>query len=117
MKSLEEKRSKMRHRVTVSRRITDENESGEVIQTWQVYCTRWAHVEQLNSAETVVGGKQTVSEVGYKVTLHRDTLTRGITTQMRVTWDGRTLNIGGKIDVGDERELMVELTCTERMDS
>lgn len=104
---------RFRHRITVEQRTTGTNASGEVTETWSTYINRWADVAPVSAREMTIGGKQTVAEVGYRLTLFSDRQTRAITPEMRVKYDGRTLQIGGKYDEGERREF-VKLVCTER---
>lgn len=105
---------RFRHRITIQQRTKGTNASGEVTDTWSTYATRWADIEPTGARETTVGGRQTVAEVGYRITLHSDAQTRAITPQMRVSYDGRQLNIGGKYDEGERREF-IKLLCTEKV--
>lgn len=106
---------KLREKVMIQCRTRTTNSSGEVVRTWSDLDERSAEVQFQSSTESVVGGRQTVSETQYRVTLRSDSLTRTLRSTMRLVWNGVTLNIGGKIQTGERHE-WVELTCTERAD-
>lgn len=103
-----------RHKVVIQTPSVSTNGSGEVTETWSTHCTRFAEIEPLQATEQAnVSLKQTLAEVGYRVKVWSDTETRTITPKMRIQYDGRTLNIGGKYDEGERNEIVV-LLCTER---
>lgn len=103
-----------RERVTIQLRTTSENASGEILDAWSTYCERFAQVSAIKALERIPDGRQTTAEVGYRVRLVADSLTRAITPQMRVLFGSRTLQIGGVIEEGERRELIL-LSCTERL--
>ncbi len=106
--------TRFRERVTIQQRTTTENASGEVLDAWSTYCERFAQVSAIKASERVADGRQMTAEVGYRIRLVADSATRQITPQMRVLFAGRILQIGGQIEEGDRRELIL-LICTERL--
>lgn len=78
---------------------------------WETYTTRWAAIEPITSREQIRGGQ--VEPIGqYRVRMRSDSTTRAITTAMRISWNGRTLNIDNTLDKhAQKRE--VELTAKE----
>lgn len=100
--------------MTIEQATKTENASGELTASWATWITRFAEVEPLRAQESVIGNRQTVAEVGYRIRLHSDSQTRQITPQMRVQYQGRTLEIGGQYDEGERREFVI-LRCTERV--
>jgi SPP1 family predicted phage head-tail adaptor len=96
----------LKHKVTIQQVTETRGSTGEVIESWADYCSR-------KSAYFVVGGKEGMianvaeqSELRYKITMRRDTVTAAITPKMRAMLDGRTLDIEQAYDpTGMRREI------------
>ena len=77
----------MRERVTIQQPTQSTTSGGQPTVTWSDYATRWASVESLTSREALQNIKQE-SRIDWKVTMRYDA---NITTQMRISWNSKTL--------------------------
>ncbi|NBW15375.1 MAG: head-tail adaptor protein [Caulobacteraceae bacterium] len=96
-------------RITIEQPSSAQNEVGESTLTWTTYATVWADVQPLGGREA----QRYAETVG--LSTHRVTLRylSGLTSSMRVSYDGRTLEIG---QVNErERKWIHELICTEKV--
>jgi len=103
----------LRHRVTITRPVETQTDTGDYATTWQTVATPYARVEGLAGRESMIG--HTLQGVAiYRITIrHRD----GIRVDDQVTLtSGVTLNITSATDLdGSGRELTIMAeTGTER---
>lgn len=78
---------------------------------WETYITRYAEVAERSSREFYFA-QQTNQALTELITLRADSETRLITSEMRVSWRSRTLNIDGP-PIEMERRTKIQLQCVE----
>lgn len=78
---------------------------------WENHLTRWAAVEEKDSRE-FVRAKQFDEQIVEMITLRADTQSRTITSEMRIIWRGRLLNIG-KPPIEDVGREWITIHCVE----
>ena len=81
---------RLRHRVIVEKEASTRGTTGEVVENWATYVTRWAIINPLVGREFFLA-QQEQSEITVKVVIRYDSLTKLINPR-----DYR-LNIGGVI--------------------
>lgn len=96
-------------RITIEEPAETQNSVGETVLTWSTYATTWAKVESLSGRE-IERYAEVVGFTGHKVTIR---YRAGVTTSMRVVYDGRTLEIGSIIE--RDGRWYQELICTEKL--
>lgn len=98
---------KLRERVAFQTSSETRNALGETVPVWTTFAERWASVEGVSAREALTFGQQNVS-VTHRVRLR---YVPGLTTQMRVLWRGRLLEIVSLLEHGNRSEH--ELICQE----
>lgn len=79
---------RLRHRVIVEKETSSRGATGEVIETWATYVTRWAMINPLVGREFFLA-QQEQSEVTVKVVIRYDSLTKLINPRdYRLNIDG-----------------------------
>ena len=101
----------LKRRVTVEQPVEAVNNLGETTLSWKDFATAWASVEGLSVREIVQSGRQQ-AVISYKVHMRK---IPGITTRMRLRWNGGTLNIQSILYRGKQLE-DIELLCAEEAD-
>lgn len=102
---------RLNQRITIEQPASEHDAAGQPIRTWSTL------VEDVPAAVESVAGNETIR--GRQVSAEATTLftTRyraDVTTRMRVSYEGRTLNIVRAADpYGDRRELRIE--CREEL--
>jgi len=100
----------LNNRITLQTPTATLDGAGQPIRTWTTYSVANlpAKVEQVTGGETI-RGRQVGAETQIMFTVR---YLAGVTTQMRVSWDSRTLGIVRASDpYGDKREMRIE--CKE----
>lgn len=87
-----------RHRITIETFTESQNAYGEPIKTWSTYATRWAEIRTLKGREFWTA-QQTVSESPVEFRIRHDSVTAGVTSEMRIVWDGKNYDILDPQDV------------------
>jgi len=100
---------KWRHRVTIESCNETQDETGQAIKTWTPLMYLWACIEPLNGRE-LFEARQTVADVSHKATIP---YTQGISSENRIAFGSRTLNIDAVINT-DEINAELVMYCTER---
>lgn len=100
---------KLRNRIDIEEPTQQTNESGETQPTWSIKQTVWASVEPLRGQEAFIA-QQVNNEITHKVVMR---YTSGITSNMRIDFNGRKLYISSIVDQFERNEYL-ELTCKER---
>jgi len=96
-------------RITVQQPTSTQNEVGESTLTWATYATVWADIQPLGGREAERYA-ETIGLSTHKITLR---YLSGLTSSMRIIYDGRTLEIG---QVNErERKWIHEAICTEKV--
>jgi SPP1 family predicted phage head-tail adaptor len=101
---------RMRERVRIEQAAETRNAIGEVVQSWQTFAERWASVDGLSSREFLLQGQQQ-TEISHRVRLR---YVDGMTSQMRIVWRDRVLEINSLLEHRNRSEH--EALCTERID-
>ena len=97
---------RLRHRLAIRQPSTSQNEVGEEITTWSTLATVWGRLEFLRGEEQLQA-KQLQAEIVARATIrHRD----DVTTEMRLTYDGREYDIEAVL--ADVRKTTLTLTLT-----
>ena len=99
----------LRERVTVEQPTRTTTDLGESQLSWSTYATRWASVEGVSSREALQFGQQQV-EITHKVRLR---YLDGLTSQMRLQWRSRTLDVVSVLEYGNRSEHV--LICQEQV--
>ncbi len=92
--------------VVVQSAVETRNHLGEATLSWNTYATRWASVEGVSVRESLEGQQST--SVTHKVQMR---YLDGLTTQMRIYWRGRTLEIISVLE--HDRRSEHQLICQE----
>ena len=92
--------------VTVQSAVETRNHLGEATLSWNTYAIRWASVEGVTVSESLDGQQST--SVTHNVQMR---YLDGLTTQMRLYWRGRTLEIISVLEHGRRSEH--QLICQE----
>lgn len=100
---------KLKHSVTIQERTETTNSTGEVEWTWGTYVIARAAVEPLRGQE-YFAAKQVQASTQVRIRIRYMT---GITTKMRVVFEGRYFAIEGIIDP-EMRHRELQLMCVER---
>lgn len=103
---------RLRHRVTIQNAVEARNAYGEAIKTWSTVATVYASVEPIRGRE-MFDAEQVQSEVTHRVRLR---YRPGLTSQMRLLFNGRMFEIQTVINV-NERNREVQLMCKETPDA
>jgi SPP1 family predicted phage head-tail adaptor len=99
---------KLRNRVEIQHYTDLENSAGEMTKGWSKHKNAWASINVIgNGRDEVKAGKEQF-KLTYEITMRYDP---GITTEMRVVYNGKTFKIKHVIDF---KELHIEthLICT-----
>ena len=96
----------LNQRVLIERFTSEQDELGQMIDTWTPLATVWAAVEPQAGREFIAAGAAQ-SELTTKVRIR---YRPGITSGDRVTHDGRTYNIQSVVDYRSQRRELV-LMC------
>lgn len=103
---------KMRHRITFQRFDGERDGYGDPLEAddahWTDVATTWAAIDPISGRE-FYAAEQSQSEVTHKVRLR---YRPGLTTAMRISWEGRLLKILSIID-WEERHESLLLMCKE----
>lgn len=99
----------MRHRVTIERQSTVQDDLGELIDTWTEVRTVWARVRPLSTTEFYAQSGEH-SQISHEITVRAENLT--VTAADRLQYDGRTFDIRGVYDM-NERGRFIVMRCVE----
>lgn len=100
---------RLRHRVEVQAPVDVRDDVGGVTKDFETIATRWAQVSPL-SAREMWASEQVDSDVTHKVRMR---WTDDLTTDYRLIYDDRILNIMHPPIVKDERRVEIEVLCKE----
>lgn len=101
----------LKRRVVIEQPREAVNSLGETTLTWSEFASAWASIEGLSVREIVQSGRQQ-AVISYKVRMRR---VPGITTRMRLRWNGGVLNIQSILYRGKQLE-DIEVLCAEESD-
>jgi SPP1 family predicted phage head-tail adaptor len=94
-------------RIIVQQPTETRNRLGESVFAWTTFATVWAKVDGVTAREALLAGQQQLS-ITHRVRLRYLT---GLTTKMRLSWRGRTLEIVSLLE--QEGRTIHELICQE----
>jgi len=95
-------------RITIEQPTSAQNDVGEATLTWSTFAEAWADIQPLSGREAERYG-EIVGLSAHKITMR---YVPGLSSKMRVIYDGRTLEIG---QINErERRWIHELICTEK---
>lgn len=100
----------LRHRITIETPTRQVDETGETIVTWSASAEYWAEVKPLGSREVVVAD-QVQGQASYLVRMRWNPPV--ITSDCRIVWNGKTLNLSGPPRDPDGLKVEMLLDCTE----
>lgn len=98
----------MRERVTLQSPVRTGDGTGGADIVWTSGATVWAKVEERGGTERLAG-ERLAARAGITLTIRYRS---GITTEMRVLWKGRVLNIKSLSDP-EGRKRFLEVACEE----
>ncbi len=101
---------RLRERVTIQQSTERRNPLGETTMAWATFVERWASVQGISAREFLLTGQQQ-TEITHRVRLR---YVDGLTSQMRILWRGRVLEIASALEHNNRSEH--ELLCTERVE-
>jgi SPP1 family predicted phage head-tail adaptor len=100
----------LRHRITIQQRTDTQDSYGEPIPAWTTFATVWAAVEPQSGQEaTIAMSQQQEARLRVRVRVRYRT---GISTLMRIAWQGRLFQIEGMAEVKSNRR-EIHLICFE----
>jgi len=100
---------KLRNKLTIQRPDTTEGTGGEELPNYSTFATVWGSIEPLSGSEGLQG-RQAGSEVTHRIVIR---YYAGITSDMRILWNGRYFNLSQPPINKDERNKEIELMCRE----
>lgn len=102
---------RLRHRIVLEQPTTTRSAAtGEPVDTWTIFASRHAEVRPLNG-RAYFAARQHAADVTHEVELR---YLAGVDRTMRVSYDGRVLEIESVIDLGERRRELL-LMCRERV--
>lgn len=105
---------KLTRRIDVMEPTTVKDSSyGSFTKTFVNKCVVWGHIEQLRGQEKLIAA-QLDSTTTHKVTIHWSPQVKGITSEWRLQYDGRTMEIESVIVPGTADEDIVMMVREER---
>jgi SPP1 family predicted phage head-tail adaptor len=98
---------RLSERITIQQKTVSRDAFGAEVITWSDVATVWAEANPIAGRE-YVALRQAQSDISLRFRLR---YLAGITTAMRVLWEGKNWNIVEAINVG-ARRVELELLCT-----
>jgi SPP1 family predicted phage head-tail adaptor len=98
----------LRSRWTLQRKLVTRSASGDEVVTWSDVATIWADERPTSGTERL----RDAAELAQLTTTFSIRYRNGVTPQMRVTRDSRTLDIQQVVNV-DGRKRELQLVCSE----
>lgn len=99
---------KLDRKITIEQATETTNDFGEPIKTWATYCQPWAQIKYSPGNESYADNIEVQTQTVRFIIRYRS----GITTKMRVLFDGVTYDIDGIME--PKRREMLELNCINR---
>ena len=99
---------RLRHRVTLQRKVVTRDAYGGEVITWTDVATVWAAVEPLRGRE-LEAAAQAGAELSARIVMRYRS---DVVPEWRVAWDGHVYDIEAVVDV-DGRHRTLELRCRE----
>lgn len=89
----------LRERVTIQQATVTQDVTGDPVETWANYITRWAQVDPINGTEKWATTER-LAEVSHRFRMRYDSKTKAITPEMRVSWQSRVFDIKSVTNTG-----------------
>lgn len=102
----------LRHRITIETVTLTPDGQGGSTAAWSTFATVWSRLEVLGATQRLFAGELQTQRT-HKITLR---YLLGVTTTMRVVYQGRTFQIHGQRDL-DERKFYMQLDVEENQGS
>lgn len=99
----------LRHRITIQKPVSTQDEFGQPTDSWDNVITLWAKVEDLSGREYFIAQQVPASQVNARITIRWRV---GIKSEMRIVHGDRILNIKAVLDP-DGRRKWLHLMCQE----
>lgn len=93
----------LREKITVQEYSATRDSYGGEVKTWATYATRWANVQSVSGRE-FFSSSQVNATVTTKFVLR---YLEGLSTKMRISWDGRLFDIVAVLESGNDRMMTV----------
>lgn len=100
---------RLRRKITIQQQSITQDAVGQPVDTWSDVASVWAGVEDISATETVRDGAFSAQVTTRVETRYRT----GITAGMRITYDGRTLEIVAPPIDSEGRTRRLEILCKE----
>jgi SPP1 family predicted phage head-tail adaptor len=97
---------RLRHRIEIQNYEMTQNDWGEVIYTWSPWATVWASIEPLQGRE-FFAAQALQSQTTVRIRMR---YRPGVTSVMRVLWDGQIYDIESVIEPQSRRHAL-QLMC------
>ena len=103
----------LRHRVTIERKVSAQDATGALVESWEVVGTVWAEVVPMTARELVAAGRD-FGEISHQVLIrYHPALAAPLSTAAtRVVYGVRVRALFGSINQ-DERNRLITLMCKE----
>jgi SPP1 family predicted phage head-tail adaptor len=100
---------KLRHKVSLLQKSVTQDEIGQEVGGYTIFCTIWAAVEQLSFKETLSAGSERASRM-VKIKFR---YIPNVSADMRISHGDKTYEIISMLDK-ESRHIELELLCEER---
>ena len=102
---------KLNNKITIQTPTETRDSYGDPVKSWATYAVRSASITPVNGNEVFVA-QQVYSEQVSRFRLRYDSVTKDITTKMRILYDSRYFNIISVINEYTENK-EITLVCSE----
>jgi len=99
----------LRHRITIQKTTTIQDEAGQPIETWQDVCTVWAKIEDLSGREYLAAKQVLANEVTTRITIR---WRNDVEPTMRVIEGQQIFDIQSIVDPAGRKQ-QLQLMCKE----
>lgn len=96
-------------RITLLCPFFETSETGQRVKMWRETCKLWAQIQSVDN-KTATGDGTIVHNSEYKFYVRRR---KGITDEMRISWDGRTFELTGAPLDWQSDQRWLTLVCRE----
>lgn len=102
---------KLRHRITIQKRVNEQEKSGQEVERWTDLCTVWAQVKCTNSGYADTEGVVRYDSVFRFYIRWRSDITAG----MRIKWKNRIFEMTGPPADWESEKIGLTLLAKERL--
>lgn len=100
----------LRRRITIEKKVTDQDAAGQEKEQWYPYAQRWAAIEPLTGREKLAA-EQVDAELSHKITMR---YLSGVVAKMRIKYGTRYFDIRSVMNI-KEQGAQLELMATEKV--